>query len=200
MRVEAGQTDLARPLAADIIEMAEQYGFDFFQMFGVTEQCLIDSADLLACADPDRTALETQIATMGGFVELWRSVGLYAYQTHYDCVLGQLLTAAGRPDEARARLDIALQIAADTDMHFYDAELLRSRAGTHSDPDARAADLAAAIALARSQGAPLFELRAALDDFELRGQPARAALADAVTRLASESPLPEVMRARALLG
>ena len=61
-------------------------------------------------------------------------------------------------------------------MCFYDAELLRLRAHTHTDPDARRADLGAALALARRQGATLFELRAALDDFELRGEPARAAL------------------------
>jgi UDP-N-acetylmuramoylalanine-D-glutamate ligase len=84
-------------------------------------------------------------------------------------------------------------------MHVYDAELLRTRARTHSDPDARAADLAAAIELARRQGAPLFELRAALDDFELRGHRARAILADAAARLPADSALPEVARAQALL-
>ena len=88
------------------------------------------------------------------------------------------MTAAGQPEQARARLDTALQFAQDTGMHFYDAELLRLRAHTHTDPDARRADLAAALELARRQGATLFELRAALDDFELRGQPARAALVD----------------------
>ena len=68
-------------------------------------------------------------------------------------------------------------------MCFYDAELLRLRAHTHTDPDARRADIAAALELARRQGATLFELRAALDDFELRGEPARAALADAASRI-----------------
>jgi len=87
-----------------------------------------------------------------------------------------LLTATGQLDEARGRLDTALQLADGTGMRFYDAELLRLRARTHTDPDARRADLAAALDLARRQGATLFELRAALDDFELRGQPARAAL------------------------
>ena len=67
-------------------------------------------------------------------------------------------------------------------MRFYDAELLRLRAHTHTDPDARRADIDAALDLARRQGATLFELRAALDDFELRGEPARAALADAAGR------------------
>ena len=54
-----------------------------------------------------------------------------------------------------------MQLAEDTEMHFYDAELLRLRAQTHSDPDAIRADLEAALAFARRQGASLFELRAA---------------------------------------
>ena len=98
------------------------------------------------------------------------------YITVYDAVLGRLLIAAGQPEQARDRLDTALQLAQDTGMCFYDAELLRLRAHTHTDPEARRADLGAALDLARRQGATLFELRAALDDFELRGEPARAAL------------------------
>jgi class 3 adenylate cyclase/tetratricopeptide (TPR) repeat protein len=200
MRVEASQFDRARDLVDDLLEKAERYGFDFWQMFGATEQCQVDSGSLLACTEPDPTALETQIATMTGFVEFWRSVGLYAYQTQYDCILGQLLTAAGRLDEARARIDTALQIAQDTGMHRYDAELLRARAHTHTDHDNRAADLAAAIELARHQDAPLFELRAAIDDFELRGRNARAVLTDAADRLPTDGGLPEMARAQALLG
>jgi serine/threonine protein kinase/tetratricopeptide (TPR) repeat protein len=199
MRVEASQFDRARDLVDDMIEKAERYGFDFWQMFGATEQCLIESGSLLASTEPDPEALETQIATMTGFVEFWRSVGLYAYQTQYDCILGQLLTAAGQPDEARARVDTALQIAKDTGMHFYDAELLRARAHTHTDPEALAGDLAAAIELARRQDAPLFELRAALDDYELRGPAARAVLYQAANRFPLDSSLPELARAQAFL-
>jgi hypothetical protein len=95
------------------------------------------------------------------------------FSTFYDAVLGRLLIAASQPEQARARLDTGLQLAEDTGMHFYDAELLRLRAHTHTDPEARRADLGAARDLARRQGAPLFELRAALDDFERRGEPAR---------------------------
>jgi hypothetical protein len=84
-------------------------------------------------------------------------------------------------------------------MCFYDAELLRLRAHTHTDPDARRADIGAARSLACHQGATLFELRAALDDFELRGQPARAALVDAASRIPTISAWPEFARAEALL-
>lgn len=77
---------------------------------------------------------------------------------------------------------------------------MRVRAQTHTEADARAADIAAAIELARRQDAPLFELRAAIDGFELRGEIARTALADAADRLPTDSVLPELLRARALLG
>ena len=64
---------------------------------------------------------------------------------------------------------------------------------------AREAEVAAAMSLAASQGATVFELRAALDDFfELRGELARVALVDVLGRV-PDSALPEVARARQLL-
>ncbi len=200
MRVEAGHFDRARELAADMIEKAERYGFDFWQMFGYTEQSMIEAESSLRADDLDADALTAQIDSLTGFTDFWRSVGLYAYQTHYDCIVAQLLNAAGRRDEAQTRINAALEIADDTEMHFYDAELLRARSHTHVDPDMRAADLGVAIQLARHQDAPLFELRAAIDDFELRGEDARAALADAVNRLPADCALPEVARGRAILS
>ena len=118
----------------------------------------------------DPTALSAHIATVTTSLDTWRMVGLNLYLTLYDAVVGRLLIAVGQPEWARS-LDTGLQLADDTGMHFYDAEPLRLRAHTHTDPDARQADIAAARELARRQGATLFELRAALDDFELRGEP-----------------------------
>ena len=75
----------------------------------------------------------------------------------------------------------------------------RLRAHTQTDRAARQADIDAALDLARRQDAPLFELRAALDDFELRGAPARGALADVAARIPADSTWPELARARAIL-
>lgn len=200
MRAEAGQFDRARTLVADMIQRAERYGFDFWQLFGATEQSLVDATELIADGSTDAEALESQITAVAGFVEFWRSVGLYAYQTHYDCLLAQLLTAAGRVEEARDRVEVALGIARDTEMHMYDAELLRVRARTHADQTDSHRDLASAIALAHRQGAPLFELRAALDDFKLRGESARGVLRRAVASFAPDCAIPEYVRARRLLG
>ena len=200
MRVDAGQLGRARELVDEMIEKAVNFGFDFWQLFGATEGCMVDSEIALGSPDPDQSVLAGLIPTMTEFIEFWRAVGLYAYQTHYDCVLAKLLTATGRLEEARARIATALQIAADTGMHFHDAELLRARARTQTDQAARAADLVTAMELARKQDAPLLELRAALDDFDLRGEHARDVLAMAASRLPADSPVPEVVRAQALLA
>ena len=106
--------------------------------------------------------------------------------------LALAIASAAQPDRARARLEMALAEARDTGMCFYHAELLRLRAHTDSDHDARE--------LARRQSAPLPELRAVLDDFDLRGQPARPALADAADRVPADSALPELARAQAILA
>jgi hypothetical protein len=137
---------------------------------------------------------------MTAVVEAWRAIGRKAFLGGYDATLAGLLTAAGMKSAARERVNLALQMADETELRMYDAELLRLRAHTNDDPGAQHADLRAAIELAQTQGAPVFELRAAADDFELVGEPARAALVDALSRFPSDQTWPELARARALLG
>ena len=197
MRIEAGQLDRAAVLAADLIDQAERHGFDVWQLLGGAQQATVNALAALGAENPDPTALSNHIATITTLLDTLRTVGLNPYATFFDSVLGRLLIAAGQPDQARHRLDTALALARDTGMCFYDAELLRLRAHTHTDPDARAADIAAALDLARRQGATLFELRAALDDFDLRGQPARAALIDVADRIPTNNTWPELARAHA---
>ena len=54
-----------------------------------------------------------------------RLLHLNNYLTFKDAIIGRLLLAAGHPDKARQRLEMALGHAEETGMHFYDAELLR---------------------------------------------------------------------------
>ena len=166
---------------------------------GATQQGAVSALAALGVDDVDPSGLAAHIATMTRFVDTWRTAGLNSFLPFFDAVLGRLLTAAGKPEQARARLDTALQLSRDTGMCFYDAELLRLRAHTHTAPDARRAEVGAALELARRQGATLFELRAALDDFELRGRPARAGLAEVVSRFPSDGAWPELVRAQASL-
>jgi hypothetical protein len=196
--IETGQLDRAVALVADLLGQTERYGFDIMRLYGGVQQTVVGGVVALGADDPDPAALAAYISTLTTHLDTMREIGANAYVTFFDAVLGQLLIAAGQPELARARLDTGLQLAQDTGMRFYDAELLRLRARTQVDPDAGQADLDAALELARLQGATLFELRAALDDYDRRGAPARVALVDAAGRIPADSPLPELARAQAI--
>lgn len=185
MYIEAGELDRAADVVAAMTADAERYGFDAWALIGATQQCTITGLKA-----PDAQ----HIATMEMLVEAWRAAEVRMFLTFYDSVVARLLIAAGRIDDARARLDAALQLATDTDVHFYDAELLRLRA--HTEPDQRG--LHDALELARTQGAVIFELRCAMDLFHLVGD--RQPLADAIARFPADSTWPELARARALLA
>jgi hypothetical protein len=144
--------------------------------------------------------MEIHIQTLTAVVDAWRAADMKAFLAWYDGALAQALIAAGRCDEARERIDLALQMARDTDWHIYDAELLRLRAHTTRESEARRADLRAAKQRAREQSAAVFELRAAADDFELFGdEAARAELTEVLGRFPAEQTWPALSRARALV-
>jgi class 3 adenylate cyclase len=196
-RIEASQLDRAAALAADLSELAERHGLDHWRRVGAAQQAVVSALAALGADDLNPSALSAYTKTITRFVDAWRTAEENMYLTFFDSVLGRLLTTAGQTEQARECFDTALRLAQDTGMCFYDAELLRLRAHTHADLDARQADITAALALARRQGATLFELRAALDDFELRGKPASAAVADAANRIPADNAWPELARAQA---
>jgi class 3 adenylate cyclase/tetratricopeptide (TPR) repeat protein len=200
MRIEADQIDRAAVLAADLSELGERHGFDVWRLAGAGFEVSVAGLTAIAAGDVDRRALEGHIATLTKLLDSFRVFEANLFTTAYDAVLGRLLIAAGQPETARERLDIGLSLAQDTGMRFFDAELLRLRAQTHDDPAAHQVDINAALELARRQGASVFELRAALDDFELRGEPAAAAIAQAAKRIPADYAWPELMRAKAALA
>jgi class 3 adenylate cyclase len=198
MRIEAGQLDRAAAVAADLASVGEQHGFDSWAVVGAAQGATVNALSEMANhADP--TVLRQNIQTLTAIVHAWRESGVIALITFYDAALIRLMVAAGALEEAREHTEFALDLADRTGMHFYDAELLRLRARTTSDSLTRQADVTAALKLARSQDAPLFELRSAIDDFELRGDPARQSLVAAMKRL-PDAGWPELANARSLLG
>jgi class 3 adenylate cyclase/tetratricopeptide (TPR) repeat protein len=200
LRIEAGQLDRAAVVAAGMIDEAERHGFDMWRLVGASWQAAVRVLAALDTGEVHQTDLAAHIATITVFLDSVRAIEVNIYTTVFDGVLARLLLAAGQPVAARDRLDIGLALAQDTGMCFYDAELLRLRAKTHDDAAARLAEIKRALELARRQGATLFELRAALDDFELRGQPARASLIDTASRIpANNNAWPERVRAQAAL-
>jgi class 3 adenylate cyclase len=199
IRIEAGQLDRAAELVKELANVGKQYGFDEWVMVAAAQGATVRSMYALADDNPDPTTLQAHIDTMTAVVQTWRAYDLKVFLMCYDAILARLLTAAGQHQAAGDRVRIALELADETGMHFYDSELLRLRAHTRG-ADLRSADLRAATALACKQSAAIFEVRCAADEFELLGKPARATLAEAVGRFPSDQSWPELARARALLG
>ena len=199
-RIEAGQLDRAAELIEGIAHRAEQHGFGEWVMVSTSNRASLAARAALAAGQTASSALQPHIENMTAVVQGWRAAELKTFLASYEGVLARLLTAAGKPEEGRERVNLALQMTKDTGVHFYEAELLRVRAHTYADPDRRHAGLRAAVELAQKQGALVFELRAAADDFELVGDPARVALVTAINRFPADQSWPELARARVLLG
>jgi class 3 adenylate cyclase/tetratricopeptide (TPR) repeat protein len=200
MRIEAGQLDRAADIVEELDVQARRHGFDFWVLIAATQQATINALSALSAGDVKPEQLQAHITTMAITVESWRAAEAKLFVTFYDGVLARLLTAAGRSEEARERLDIALQLGQETDVNFYRAELLRLRAHTADDAAARDADLRAAIDTARQQSASIFELRAAIDAFELHGESWKETLIEAMSRFPLDSGWPELRQARTLSG
>jgi class 3 adenylate cyclase/tetratricopeptide (TPR) repeat protein len=198
-RFQAGQLERAGELIDDISDRATRYGFDEWVMISDCNRSTLAATLSLVRGETDPAVLAEHVAALTGVVELWRALETKTFLACYDGTLAQLLLASGMVEQARERVDLALQMADETGMHFYDAELLRIRAHTHADSDARHTGLRAAIELARKQGATNFEIRAAADDFLLLGGIARQPLADALSRCPADQRWPVLARARALL-
>jgi class 3 adenylate cyclase/tetratricopeptide (TPR) repeat protein len=200
VRNEAGHYERALDLVADVASGGHQHGFDEWVMIAASAEANTRARASVAADETDAATLEAHIAALTAVVEGWRAANLISFLGWYDAALALTLTAAGMKDAARARVDLALQMADETGWRVFDAELLRIRAHTSNAVEARHADLRAAIELAQAQGAHVFELRAAADDFELVGERARDALTDALSRFPAEQTWPGLAHARALLG
>ncbi len=200
IRAEAGQPGRCVELAAELVSLAKQYDFDEWVMVGWSEESAGKALVALAAGETDPASLAPHVKAMTTVVHAWRTFEVKTFLAFYDGVLARVLSATGDQQAARECLDVALKMGQDTLIQFYDAELLRLRAHTLDDVDARHRHFRDAIQLARQQGAHLFELRSAADDFELVGEPARAALLEASGRIPADQPWPELARARALLA
>lgn len=200
MRIEAGQFDLAADLAADIHHRADRHGFEQWGVMGAALHQAVSAAAAVAAGRVESPAVSEGINTLMGWTAACRYVGALSFLTSFDGQAARLLIAAGRLDEARAQTDAGLALAEETGMQYYDAELLRLKAATVDDTETRTALLMSAWDLARRQGSPVFALRAALDDYRLRGAPARRKVAEAAQLFPADSTWPELAQARTVLA
>jgi hypothetical protein len=198
--LEAGIADRASEVATELVLQAERNGFDQWAVLGATMRNTAAAAVALTAGKVDAPEVSNSIAGLIGWATASRAVGATGWVPWFDGYGAKLLIATGQLAEARDRLNLGLQLAEETDMRFYNAELLRLRAATHDNLDARRQDLATAFELARTQGSPVFALRAALDDYQLHGETAWHSVDEAVAMFSADSTWPELARARAIPG
>lgn len=199
VRLEANRIDEAAASVAGLCRLAEESGLDLWRLVGATERSTVKALAALA-AGADAASLTARAEKIAAFVDASRGMHLNAYIPVKDAIIARLLIAAGQPDRARERLEMALGLAEDTGMHYHDAELMRLRAHTFTNVSARRATLGAALDLARRHGATLFELRCLLDSFDLLGDGNRSELAHVVERFPGDSRWPERARAQRILS
>jgi class 3 adenylate cyclase/tetratricopeptide (TPR) repeat protein len=199
VRLESGQISEAATVVADLRMQSEQSGLDLWRWVGRTEHATVKALAALD-AGADAATLTARAENLARHVDGSRLIQLNSYLTFHDAVVGRLLIAAGQPEKARERLEMALRHAEETGMHFEDAELMRLRAHAFTERQSRREALAAALELARHQGATLFELRCLLDSFDLLGDGDRSELAGLMSRFPGDARWPEFARAQRILS
>jgi len=155
-------------------------------------------------------AEESRLAEMRRGLAIEREQGFGLHLPSLEAALAEAEASAGKTEAALRRLDDALTELERTEQRRYEAEMHRIRAEIllKRDPANTAAAeeaLQAAIAVAQSQKARSFELRAALALAKLyrgvtRDPDAHAALAPAVEGFPPTEQFPELAEAQTLLS
>jgi class 3 adenylate cyclase/predicted ATPase len=155
-------------------------------------------------------AEESRLTEMRRGIGIEREQGLAWFLPSLEAALAEAEANAGETDAGLRRLDDALAEAGRTEQHWCKAEMHRIRAEIllKRDPANTAAatrSLQAAIAIAQSQKARSFELRAALSLAKLyhaanRDANAHAVLAPAVEDFPPTQKFPELAEAQTLLS
>jgi class 3 adenylate cyclase len=200
MRLEAGDYDEADAVVARLTALAEQHGFDSWTLVAVTENTTAQALRARDADAPDPGALAGHAAMMEGFIAAWSQFDLKLMLPFYWTSLGTVVAAMGDTDAARSHYASSLALAESTGMHFYDAETRRRASRLATDPGDARDGLLDAIATARTQGAHLFELRAALDLYRLDPDAFETDLDAATGRFGRDIACRDVVAARAALA
>src|SRR4029077_2945679 len=155
-------------------------------------------------------AEKSSLAEMRRGLAIVREQGLVSNAVNFEAALAEAEASAGETDAGLRRLDDALAALEHTEQRSYEAEMHRIRGEIllkrdRADTAAAEQSLQAAIAIAQSQKARSFELRAALSLAKLyraanRDVDAHAVLAPAVEGFPPTQQFPELTEAQALLS
>ena len=111
--LEAGQIEEATTLVARLRQLSEQSGLDLWQWVGRRQHATVKALAALA-AGADAATLTDRAEKLVRHVDGSRLMHLNSYLTFHDAVIGRLLIAAGQPEKARERLEMALRHAEET--------------------------------------------------------------------------------------
>jgi class 3 adenylate cyclase len=200
MRIEAGDYDGADDVVARLTALAGEHGFDSWTLIAVTENTTALALRARDADPPDPSALAGHAAMMEGFIAAWSQFDIKLMLPFYWTSLGTVVAAMGDVDTAHSHFASSLALAESTGMHFYDAETRRRASGLAAEPGEARDGLLEAIATARSQGAHLFELRAALDLYRLDPAAHASDLDAATKRFAPDVRCRDVADARAAMA
>jgi predicted ATPase/DNA-binding winged helix-turn-helix (wHTH) protein len=183
--------------AEEAIALTTEHGLVLYQAMAA-----IARGWALIGRQPDAETIEQ----MNRGIAAWQTTGALLMRPHYQALLAEALTAAGRHDEALHVLDDALVRVESAGERCYQAELYRLkgellRAG---DPGDAEACFEQSLAAARRQQALSLELRTAMSLLRLhRGGPREAAsrdrLAAIYAQFAEGLDTPDLRDARALI-
>jgi class 3 adenylate cyclase/tetratricopeptide (TPR) repeat protein len=197
MWLESGRLDEAHTALEELMASGARHGFANWQLLGGTQTAAFHAIAALRSGETDRAAFAKHASALSGLVDVWKAIETRVFLPYYLTTCGALLTASGDPGGARARYEESLALSAQTGMRFYDAETARLAAHLESQPEAKVSALRDALVLAGSQGARPFELRIALDLYELLGEDARPPLELAMAAFPADTTTIELEKARA---
>ena len=196
-----GEPSHVAAYASELARVARDYDLDFWRPFGLFLEGVVTA---------ERGAAVNGLEQMRRGVELLRDQNIMIFDGLIKIALAEAEAGAGDVDRSVAILDEALAISERTGHRAFDAELHRVRGEIllKADPaNAAPAEEAfrTAIAIAQSQKARSFELRAALALAKLyqstdRPAEAHAVLAPALEGFAPTPEMPEIAEAEALLA
>src|SRR5262249_1519459 len=137
------------------IEIAERYGFAVWLAAGTMQ---------LGVAKAALGQAEEAIGLLGATLPAWTAAGAELDSGFFLAGLAQAHRAAGNFNEALQTISKAVDHAENYAEHYYDAERYRLRGELVAmrDGTAAQADFQRSLEIAQSQGAKMFELRAAV--------------------------------------
>jgi class 3 adenylate cyclase/predicted ATPase len=190
-----------RETAAALVTLSEEQGFPFYLSLG---RCHLG---WLAVKEG---RVEEGLGLLRASLDALQSTDAIIWEPYLRGMMAEALVWAGNADEAQHLLDQALKLSVQTGAVWFDAELHRCKGEVpliRATPDYRLAEecFRQAIAIARSQSAKLWELRAATRLAQVwfhRGKraEARALLAPVHAWFGQGSETPDVREAAGLLA